>query len=219
MKCLQAKQLIQEYLDQHISETDKKELEQHIQKCSSCREELESWGHFFADIKVLAEEEPVPAEMTSSIMEQIESEQVTIQPSWWERLKHTLTIPRFSLRWIGAAAVALVAFTVFINFNLFSPGVNPNGLTEVQFSLRAGAESISSVAVVGDFNDWNPNKHLLQDENEDGIWTATLRLEPGRYEYMFILDGQKWVPDPEAYRYVRDGFGNKNAVIEIANCS
>jgi hypothetical protein len=219
MKCLKAKQLIQEYLDQHISETDKKELEQHIQECPSCREELESWGHFFADIKVLAEEEHVPSEMTSSIMEQIESKQVTIQPSWWERIKHTLAIPRFSLRWIGAVAVALVAFTVFINFNLFSPEMIPNGLTEVQFSLRAGAESISSVAVVGDFNDWNPNKHLLQDENEDGIWTATLRLEPGRYEYMFILDGQKWVPDPEAYRYVRDGFGNKNAVIEIASCS
>ena len=219
MKCLTAKQLIQGYLDQHISKTDKKALEQHIKECSSCREGLESWGHFFADIDLLTEEKAVPAEMTTLIMNQIESEQVAIQPSWWERLKHTLTIPRFSLRWIGAAAVALVAFTIFINFNLFSPEMIPNGLTEVQFSLRAGTEQLSTVAVVGDFNGWNPEKHLLQDENKDGIWTATLRLEPGRYEYMFILDGQKWVPDPEAYRYVRDGFGNKNAVIEIANCS
>jgi hypothetical protein len=219
MKCLKAKQLIQEYLDHHISEEEKGNLEQHIQTCSSCREEFKKWENFFSDVKILSEKESAPAGMTQSIMSQIQNKQVTIQPSWWERLKHVLSIPRFSLKWIGAAAVALVAFTVFINFNLFSPGMNPNGLTEVQFSLRAGAESLSSVAVVGDFNDWNPNKHLLQDENEDGIWTATLRLEPGRYEYMFILDGQEWVPDPEAYRYVRDGFGNKNAVIEINNCS
>jgi hypothetical protein len=219
MKCLKAKQLIQEYLDHHISEEEKGNLEQHIQTCSSCREEFKKWENFFSDVKILSEKESAPAGMTQSIMSQIQNKQVTIQPSWWERLKHVLSIPRFSLKWIGAAAVALVAFTVFINFNLFSPGMNPNGLTEVQFSLRAGAESLSSVAVVGDFNDWNPNKHLLRDENEDGIWTATLRLEPGRYEYMFILDGQEWVPDPEAYRYVRDGFGNKNAVIEINNCS
>jgi hypothetical protein len=157
--------------------------------------------------------------MTQSIMSQIQNKQVTIQPSWWERLKHVLSIPRFSLKWIGAVAVSVIAMVLFVNFIWLSPENYPNGLTEVQFSLRAGAEPLSSVAVVGDFNDWNPNKHLLNDENEDGIWTATLRLEPGRYEYMFILDGQEWVPDPEAYRYVRDGFGNKNAVIEINNCS
>ena len=219
MKCLKAKQLIQEYLDQHISEEEKKDLEQHIQTCSSCREEFKKWEHFFSGVKLLAEKESVPAGMTQSIMNQIQSKEVTIQPSWWERLKHVLSIPRFSFRWIGAAAVSVIAVVLFVNFIWLSPENYPNGLTEVQFSLRAGAEPLSSVAVVGDFNDWSPNKHLLNDENKDGIWTATLRLEPGRYEYMFILDGQEWVPDPEAYRYVRDGFGNKNAVIEINNCS
>ena len=219
MKCNKAKQLIQKYLDQHISEEEKRDLEQHIQTCSSCREELKKWEHFFSDVKLLAEKESVPTGMTQSIMNQIQSKEVNIQPSWWERLKHVLSIPRFSFRWIGAAAVSVVTMVLFVNFIWLSPENYPNGLTEVQFSLRAGAEPLSSVAVVGDFNDWNPNKHLLNDENEDGIWTATLRLEPGRYEYMFILDGQEWVPDPEAYRYVRDGFGNKNAVIEINNCS
>jgi len=219
MKCLKAKQLIQEYLDQHISEEEKKDLEQHIQTCSSCREEFKKWEYFFSDVKILAEKESAPTGMTQLIMNQIQSKEVTIQPSWWERLKHVLSIPRFSFRWIGAAAVSVIAVVLFVNFIWLSPENYPNGLTEVQFSLRAGAEPLSSVAVVGDFNDWNPNKHLLNDENEDGIWTATLRLEPGRYEYMFILDGQEWVPDPEAYRYVRDGFGNKNAVIEINNCS
>lgn len=219
MKCIKAKQLIQTYLDQQISENEKKELEKHIQSCSSCREELKEWNHLFSGVRMLAEEQPVPAGMTQSIMQRIHSEQVIVKPSIWERLKHSLSIPRFSIRWVGAAAVAVIAVALFMNVTWFSPEYYPNGLTEVQFSLRAGVETLSSVAVVGDFNDWNPNKHLLHDENNDGIWTATLKLEPGRYEYMFILDGQKWVPDPEAYRYVRDGFGNKNAVIEIINSS
>lgn len=219
MECLKAKKLIHEYLDNHISESEKKDLEQHLQNCNSCRKEMESWGELFSDLNVLAEEETVPSGLTQSIMNQIQSKQVTIQQSWWERLKHILSIPRFSLKWIGAAATIAVSLMVFLNFNLLGPAVPVSGLTEVQFSLRAGIEPLTSVAVVGDFNDWNPDKHQLNDENEDGIWTATLKLEPGRYEYMFILDGQKWVPDPEAYRYVRDGFGNKNAVIEINNCS
>ena len=78
--------------------------------------------------------------------------------------------------------------------------------------MRADASQVRSIAVVGDFNDWDPTRNLLADENNDDIWTITLKLEPGRYEYMFILMA-KWVPDPSAYRYVSDGFGNKNAVL------
>ncbi len=219
MKCQKAQQLMQEYLDEHLSVNEKKELEDHLQSCSACREELKDWQLFFSDVGRLAGEQPVPEGMTRTIMQKIQTEELTVKPSVWERIKHVLTIPRFSFRWIGAAAVSIIALVLFVNFIWLSPENYPNGLTEVQFSLRAGAESLSSVAVVGDFNDWNPDKHLLKDQDEDGIWTATLRLKPGRYEYMFILDGQEWVPDPEAYRYVRDGFGNKNAVIEIDNCS
>src|SRR6056297_3649849 len=118
MKCLTAKQLIQEYLDQHISEEEKKDLEQHIQTCSSCREEFKKWEHFFSDVKILAEKKAAPAEMTQSIMSQIQSREITIEPSWWERLKHIWSIPRFSLKWIGATAAAVVALTLFLNFKI-----------------------------------------------------------------------------------------------------
>lgn len=218
MKCNQANKLINEYLDQHLAESERKELENHIQSCPSCQKELEDMKHLFSDISLLSKKQVVPEGLTQAVMSKIQNSGVEIQPSFWERLKHILTMPRFSLRWIGAAAVSFVALVVFINFIWLSSSISPNNLTEVQFSLKAGPGPLNSVAVVGDFNDWDPDKHLLQDDNGDGVWTASLKLEPGRYEYMFILDGQKWVPDPEAYRYVRDGFGNKNAVIEIANC-
>jgi 1,4-alpha-glucan branching enzyme len=75
------------------------------------------------------------------------------------------------------------------------------------------------VAIAGDFNGWNPQDNILEDPEGDGIWTGTLNLKPGRYEYMFVLDGEKWFPDPNALRYVKDGFGNRNAILEINNCS
>ncbi|MBA7581197.1 hypothetical protein ES708_23099 [subsurface metagenome] len=75
------------------------------------------------------------------------------------------------------------------------------------------------MAIAGDFNGWNPQANILEDPEGDGIWTGTLKLEPGRYEYMFVLDGEKWLPDPNALRYVKDGFGNKNAILEINNCN
>ncbi len=31
---------------------------------------------------------------------------------------------------------------------------------------------------------------------------------------MFVVDGE-WVTDPQADRYVDDGFGNRNALIEV----
>ncbi|GAH97390.1 unnamed protein product, partial [marine sediment metagenome] len=71
----------------------------------------------------------------------------------------------------------------------------------------------------GDFNGWDPQANLLEDPDGDDIWTGTLKLEPGRYEYMFVLDGEKWFPDPNALRYVKDGFGNRNAILEINNCN
>jgi len=67
--------------------------------------------------------------------------------------------------------------------------------------------------------DGAPQTNILEDTEGDGIWTGTLKLEPGRYEYMFVLDGEKWFPDPNALRYVKDGFGNKNAILEINNCN
>ena len=32
---------------------------------------------------------------------------------------------------------------------------------------------------------------------------------------MFLVDGETWITDPHAERYVEDGYGNRNAVIAI----
>jgi Glycogen recognition site of AMP-activated protein kinase len=64
-----------------------------------------------------------------------------------------------------------------------------------------------SVEVVGSFNDWSRGVLHLNDDDGDGIWHGEAVLPAGQHEYMFVVDGERWVPDPLAGRYVDDGFG------------
>ena len=64
-----------------------------------------------------------------------------------------------------------------------------------------------SVEVVGSFNDWQRGALALRDEDHDGIWHGAVVLPAGQHEYMFVVDGERWVADPLAGRYVDDGFG------------
>jgi hypothetical protein len=70
-----------------------------------------------------------------------------------------------------------------------------------------------TVCLSGDFNDWSPNMHCLARNGDR--WTIRLFLSPGRYEYAFVLDGNRWSPDPHAIFYKNDGFGTKNSVLIV----
>jgi hypothetical protein len=77
-------------------------------------------------------------------------------------------------------------------------------------------DSASKVAIVGDFNDWDEGVSPLRRE-ERGVWTITIPLAPGRYQYTFVVDGTKWVPDPDAPRTLEDDFGRPNSVITVGD--
>jgi hypothetical protein len=94
------------------------------------------------------------------------------------------------------------------------PGAEP--VVYVQFMLDA--PSATSVAVAGDFSDWQP-AFSLQDADGDGVWTARVPLRPGVHAYMFLVDETSWQTDPNAGRYQDDGFGNQNAVLAVGASS
>lgn len=83
----------------------------------------------------------------------------------------------------------------------------------VEFALHTSADS--AVALVGDFNDWDPRATPLRHAH-DGVWTATVPLRPGRYRYTFIVDGTRWRRDPAAPRALEDDFGAPTSVITVA---
>ena len=71
-----------------------------------------------------------------------------------------------------------------------------------------------TVQAAGDFNGWNPTETPLEQAS-NGAWTVTIPLEPGRYEYQFVVDGEQWIADPFAVEQNDDGFGSRNAVLDV----
>ncbi len=79
------------------------------------------------------------------------------------------------------------------------------------FVLRA--PQARQVSVAGTFNNWNTNSSKLTKDFR-GNWTGSVRLQPGRYEYRFFVDGN-WADDPKARTTTPNQFGSQNAILEI----
>lgn len=119
------------------------------------------------------------------------------------------------LAFVGATAAVFLVIGLLIADTvpfLGSPGRSRSSLVtaaenEILFVLPA--MNAGEVAVVGNFNSWEPTP--LSDEDGDGIWTASVPLAPGRYEYAFVIDGRWWGQDPLADEYVKS-FGEYSSV-------
>lgn len=144
------------------------------------------------------------------------------RPSALERLKDGLgwlARPR-PIRMPPLAAAALLALAVWTGTQLSGGESLPirtaavdEGQVYVQFVIAA--PEASSVALAGDFNEWAPSIEL-SDPDRDGVWSARVALETGMHEYMFVIDGTEWRPDPHALAYSDDGFGQRNSIVAVA---
>ena len=83
---------------------------------------------------------------------------------------------------------------------------------QVQFKYNNG--KASSVFLVGDFNAWDHRKDEM-NENDYGIYSQTLMLSPGSYQYKFLVDGQ-WENDPLKELTPMNCFRTKNNVIHVS---
>jgi hypothetical protein len=83
----------------------------------------------------------------------------------------------------------------------------------VRFVLHA--PGAASVSLAGTFNQWDTAATPLAP-SEGGLWAATLVLPAGEHQYAFVVDGERWVPDPAAPG-VDDGFGRRNSVLMLSD--
>ncbi|GMN10694.1 isoamylase early set domain-containing protein [Croceitalea sp. MTPC9] len=77
------------------------------------------------------------------------------------------------------------------------------------------AEEAKKVAVVGDFNNWNPKGSTLK-KLKNGTFKGTFDLpKENSYEFRYLVDND-YVNDNEADRYQwNDYAGTENAVLEV----
>lgn len=160
---------------------------------------------------------PASPEFRERVMQAIEA----CPLPWRLRFKQWLLAPR-TLRWnpVGATAIALVLVSVSVTLGLYlghspAPLAGATSATGrvVAVRFQLAMSQARQVNLAGDFTQWRPRIPLKR--NADGTWTAEFPLPPGDYEYIFVVDGDRWVADPRAGRYRDDGFGNRNAVLTV----
>lgn len=70
------------------------------------------------------------------------------------------------------------------------------------------------VSLVGDFNDWDAGRTRMR-VGPGGVWSVVVPLDPGRYNYAFIVDGEQWVADPAAPPATGEDFGRPSSVVMV----
>ena len=71
-----------------------------------------------------------------------------------------------------------------------------------------------NVFLAGSFNGWNATATPMT-RDDDGYWRVTMRLDPGKHDYKFVVDGA-WITDFENPASASDGYGGTNSVVEVS---
>ncbi|PYO88908.1 MAG: hypothetical protein DMD58_11015 [Gemmatimonadetes bacterium] len=150
-----------------------------------------------------------PVSVASRVMAEIRQNPAPVQSEGparrlirWLRGGRAVTV-RLRPVWTLALAAGLATVLLLP----WSDGLPTPGVAQGIAKFVGHFPGARSVEVVGSFNDWSRGALALNDDDHDGIWHADAVLPAGQHEYMFVVDGERWVPDPLADRYVDDGFG------------
>lgn len=219
--------LVQRFLDHELSPEERAAFLQAVDADAALRR------HWLNLEMVAAEAAQLPKVVPSAkFLGRLKAQVVPSSPSLWSRLCAAVTMPR-TLEWNLAGAMAAGCVAVVAVAGLLS--LAPERIVEVPVSAPpvqtasfapASAPQVfvrlvlvqpdaRSVSVAGDFNGWNPAQTKLE-RADGGVWTVTIPLKPGRYEYMFVVNGKQWIADPLAAEDAGDGFGSHNAVLDVA---
>ena len=76
------------------------------------------------------------------------------------------------------------------------------------------APNAQNVYLTGEFTNWSREGIRMEKDEKTGFWKAVLHLEPGEYEYRFIVDGV-WIKDPNNTDSVLNEFGQENSLLIV----
>ena len=81
--------------------------------------------------------------------------------------------------------------------------------------LTVQADPGSTVFLSGSFNNWDPAALKMIDKDGNGLYSVTVTLAPGIYEYKFLINGV-WTLDPDPDRdWTQNGLGTLNSVLRV----
>ena len=72
-----------------------------------------------------------------------------------------------------------------------------------------------NVQLVGDFSNWEPVEDIMAQEEGNNIWKGTFLLDPGKYQYKFVVDGE-WKLDPNNPEVATGNLGANNSLVRVS---
>jgi hypothetical protein len=235
-------ELVQRFVDQELSAEERVRFLSRLGRDEALRRRTIELEQLVLDVSRLPRP-MVPDGFAASVLGRLPDVAQASNParrsaasSAWSRLTDLLFAPR-AIQWNLASAMTAAGVAVaLIAVTLARISINSDGARSQSPRAARGVANVAAVAAVtpattlvrlvimqpgaktvqvaGDFNGWNPAKTSLE-QISDGAWAVTIPLKPGRYAYMFVVDGQRWVADPFAAEQKDDGFGSRNAVLDV----
>jgi hypothetical protein len=210
--------LVQRFLDQELSADERIRFVVELGRSDNLRQEVVAMETLTREAARLPRP-AVPPDFVARVLDRLEAPAVATGRTAGPQVPPTSlgtgrTRPTYWRPALAAAACAL--FAVLGWFAGRGASVTPVAAdpSTILVRLVVVQPDAQTVQVAGDFNEWNPARTPLEPTGT-GAWTVTLPLEPGRYQYKFVVDGQTWLADPFAAEQDDDGFGSQNAVLDV----
>lgn len=113
-----------------------------------------------------------------------------------------------AVRYLAAAALVAVLSSL-ATLAVIGDGAS----AQVRFVLEA--PEANEVRLAADFNGWTGEGYALE-RDATGTWSITVPLRRGAsYSYVFLIDGERWIPDPASRQVLDDGLGGGVSTISL----
>jgi hypothetical protein len=180
----------------------------------SRKADQDKYDHIIERLMRLPQVEP-PSDMRKWIMDSLAPK----KQSLWTQLKRFLfqphTVTFVPIKWApvlaGLLMLALIPSLVPVQ-NPIPPAAESVPVRQATLTFSFEDPNARQVALIGSFNSWIPDGQVRTEKQGDR-WVFHISVEPGRYEYAFLVDGEEIVPDPQAVFHRNNGFGAPNSIV------
>ena len=166
-------------------------------------------------IRVLRDAPPVRDAWRERLLDRVQAETPMELPSDVAARRRWSVHPAVAL----AACLACAILGGTVTYGALRAGRHSESMTPVvgtagrsypvRFTLEA--PTARRVAIVGDFNQWNPASQPMRRSSDGRTWTVEVGLPIGTYAYAFVVD-DRLALDPSAPQSSNDDFGMPNSI-------
>lgn len=131
-----------------------------------------------------------------------------------DEISHQLSSDKSTITLSGSLKKPLDVLKIWANGYSYDFLLKKSNKQEITLTFDPGNRKISSVQMKGEMNNWNPN--AVEFEKKEGIWEATMLVNEGVYQYVYVIDGKE-MPDPDNPITISNGMGGTNSVLIVGN--